>query len=101
MTFKIKRYLIRLDPEFKKVFKEKKDPYATLASKIFNVSYVECNPFEHYDNKKYKQCKSPTAQGQLYRNFAKLLVLAAVYPKRIDLKDTIKNAHRILVINGG
>ena len=99
MNYKVKRYFKRLDPSFKGVFKNKQDPYAFLASKMFNVDYKECNPFEHYDGKKYAQCKWPTAKGQLYRQFAKLFVMTAVYPGFKDLNCVIKDAQRIIVLN--
>ena len=99
MNYKVKRYFRRLDPSFKEVFKNKQDPYAFLASKIFNVSYNECNPFEYYNNKKIRQCKFPTAEGQMRRLFAKRLVLCAVCPNRVDLTETIRECTRLYVLN--
>jgi hypothetical protein len=99
MNYRVKRYFKKLDPCFKEVFKHKKDPFATLASMIFEVPYEECNPFEFYDNKKIRQCRFPTAEGQMRRLFVKKLVVMALYPKRTELKQTIKDCKRLIVLN--
>lgn len=97
MTFKIKHYLKQLDPEFKGIFKQKKDPYAFLASKIFRVPYEACSPFEFHNNKKIRTCKFPTAKGQHYRLYAKLMVMTAVYPKKTNLTDIINQCESLNV----
>ncbi len=90
MNLKVKRYLMRLDPEFKVIFKQKKDPYAFLASRIFQVPYIECNPFEKVDEYGYQICEYPSYIGATRRRAAKFLVIGAVYPKRANI-DMIIN----------
>lgn len=90
MNLKVRRYLMRLDPEFKVIFKQKKDPYAFLASRIFQVPYIECNPFEKVDEEGYKICECPSYIGATRRRAAKFLVIAALDPKHANI-DVIIN----------
>lgn len=85
MNLKVRHYLIRLDPEFKNIFKQKKDPFSYLASIIFQVPYSECNPYDKVNEKGYKICEHHSYIGEVRRKAAKMTVVAAVYPKYANI----------------
>lgn len=58
-------------PELMQVYKDKKDLYAVIASKIFKKDYWEC--MEHYED------GTPNPDGKALRSKGKQLVLATLY----------------------
>ena len=67
------RLLTHLSGEetLRKAFEEKRDPYATVASLIFNKDYWEC--MEHWED------GSPNEDGKLIRKKAKGIMLGLLY----------------------
>ena len=80
MDRKVKRAIIKICPEAKKAFKEGKDVYSFLASKIFDRPYIDCCPYELTNAEGCKYCENYSFAAQLRRTIAKLYVLFTLYP---------------------
>lgn len=80
MDRKVKKAIMKICPEAKQVFKDRKDAYAFLASKIFEVPYEECCPYDLKDAEGYWYCEKYSRAASFRRNIAKLYVLLTLYP---------------------
>ncbi|MBO5712022.1 MAG: hypothetical protein J6R47_04215 [Acholeplasmatales bacterium] len=80
MDRKVKKAIIKICPEAKQAFKDGKDVYAFMASRIFNVPYEECCPYDLKNAEGYKYCENYSRATGLRRNIAKLYVLLILYP---------------------
>ena len=80
MDRKVKKTIIKICPEAKKAFKEGKDVYSFLASKIFEVPYEGCCPYDIKDENGYWRTENFTRSADFRRKIAKLYVLFTLYP---------------------
>ena len=87
MDRKVKKAIIKLCPEAKQAFKDGKDVYAFLASKIFDVPYIDCCPYELENEEGYKYCENYTLPADLRRKIAKSYVLFTLYPSVTLIND--------------
>ena len=95
MDRKIKKASIKICPEAKQAFKDGKDAYAFLASKIFDVPYTECCPYDLKNAEGDIYCEKYSRAASFRRNIAKLYVLLTLYPS-IKLINEIKECYNEL-----
>lgn len=87
MDRKVRKAIIKICPEAKQAFKDRKDVYAFLASKIFDVPYEVCCPYELKNSEGYKYCENFTLPADLRRKISKSYVLFMLYPSITLIND--------------